>query len=69
MIFPEVENSPSEQNVSLGLVQRCPGLLGPVEEIWQTLVPGSGQCRKDDPLVHAEGRPHGAARAHVTPQL
>jgi hypothetical protein len=67
--FQKLITLPSEQNVSLGLVQRCPGLLGPVEEIRQTLVPGSRQRRKDDPLVHAEGRSHGTARAHVTPQL
>ena len=37
-----------------------------VEEVGQAGVPGSGQCREDHPLEHAEGRQNGTACAHST---
>ncbi len=40
-----------------------------MEEIWQAPVSGSGQRRKDDSLVHAEGRQDGTARSHPPPQV
>lgn len=37
-----------------------------LEEVGQAGVPGSGQCREDHPLEHAEGRQNGTARSHTT---
>ena len=57
------------QDVPLGLVQRRLVLHRPLEEVRQTALPRTRQRRKDDPSLHAQGRPDGPACPHPSPQV
>merc|ERR1711892_1537749 len=57
----------TKNGISLGLVYGRTQGSRPHEQIRQTDVPWSGQCRKDDTTTHAQGRSHGHSRATLHP--